>query len=136
MIRKKVLLHFPRSETEKPIVYHLVRDHSLMVNIFRAKVTPEEDGYLVLDISGAEEDIGRGIEYARSVGIQVDETSIGVTWDEARCTQCGNCLPHCPSRALHVADPGSRRVAFDAGLCVECLGCLPNCPFGACTSLF
>ena len=136
MTRKKVLLHFPRSEAEKPVVYHLVRDHNLMVNIFRAKVTPEEDGYLVLDIGGAEEDIRRGMDYARSVGIQVDETSIGVTWDEERCTQCGNCLPHCPPRALHVAEAGSRRVAFDPGLCVECLACLQNCPFGACSSLF
>ena len=136
MNTKRLLLYFPKSETEKPIVYHLVRDYDLVVNIFRAKVTPEEDGYLVLDIDGSEEDIRRGMEFARSVGIQVDEHSIGLTWDEGRCTQCGNCLPHCPSRALHVAEPGSRRVAFDATLCVECLACLPNCPFGACSSIF
>ena len=49
---KKVLLLFPKSETEKPIVYHLVKDYDLEVNIFRAKVTADEFGYLVLDLTG------------------------------------------------------------------------------------
>jgi L-aspartate semialdehyde sulfurtransferase ferredoxin len=136
VITRKVLLHFPRSATDKPVVYHLVRDYQLVVNIFRASVTPEEDGYLVLDVSGSEEDIRRGMEFARSEGIQVDESSIGVARDEGRCTHCGNCLAHCPTHALHVADPSTRRVEFDPGLCVECLSCLKNCPFGACSSIF
>jgi L-aspartate semialdehyde sulfurtransferase ferredoxin len=136
MTTRKVLLHFPRSEAEKPIVYHLVRDFDLVINIFRARVTPEEDGYLVLDVTGEEDDIRRGMEFVRAADIQVDEATIGVRWDEARCTQCGNCLPHCPTRALHVADPAGRRIAFDPGLCVECLSCLKNCPFGACSSIF
>jgi len=49
---KKLLLHFKKNDTEKPIVYRLVKDHDLVVNIFRAKITPDETGYLVLDISG------------------------------------------------------------------------------------
>ncbi|MHC4656143.1 MAG: NIL domain-containing protein, partial [Planctomycetota bacterium] len=48
-ITKKLMLFFPKCECEKPIIYHLVKDHNLIVNIFRAKVTPEEEGYLVLD---------------------------------------------------------------------------------------
>ena len=54
MVTKRLTLFFPKSESEKPIVYHLVKDHNLVVNIFRAKVTPEEFGYLVLDVSGDE----------------------------------------------------------------------------------
>ena len=60
MITKRLLLFFPKSETEKPIVYHLVKDYDLVINIFRAKVTPEEFGYLVLDVSGSDENIARG----------------------------------------------------------------------------
>ena len=53
-VTKKLMLFFPRCECEKPIVYHLVKDYNLVVNVFRAKVTPEEEGYLVLDVTGTE----------------------------------------------------------------------------------
>ncbi len=133
---KRLLLYFPKSETEKPIVYHLVKDYDLQINIFRAKVTPEEYGYLVLDVTGSEEDIERGIAYAKTFDVRVDQRTKGLRWDEERCTSCGNCIPHCPTGALSIPDRSSRRIAFDGGLCVECLSCIDNCPFDACSSLF
>ena len=136
MVTRKLMLYFPKSETEKPIVYHLVKDYDLVVNIFRAKVTPEEYGYLVLDVTGTEENIQRSLEFVRGFNVRVNEASVGVSWNADKCTHCGNCLPHCPTHALAVADPKTRRVAFDAKTCVECLSCLKNCPFGACASLF
>jgi ferredoxin len=135
-VTKKLMLSVPRSETEKPIVYHLVKDYGLVVNIFRARVTPEEFGYLVLDVTGSEEDIERGVQFARGQSVEVNEASVGVTWDAEKCTHCGNCLPHCPTHALRIGDASTRAVVFDPGDCVECLSCLENCPFGACASLF
>ena len=67
MITRKLFLHFPKCETEKPIVYHLVKDYHLIINIFRAKVTADEEGYLVLDVTG-----------------------------EEACIECLNCLDNCP----------------------------------------
>ena len=136
MNARKVLLRFPPSRAELPVVYHLVKDHDLVVNILRAAMTAEKGGYLALDLSGAEEDIRRGLEFVRSAGLSVDETTVGVSWSAERCSDCGNCLPHCPTHALHLSDPLRRKIAFDSNLCVECLSCLPNCPFGACTSVF
>jgi ferredoxin len=136
MITKKLLLYFPKSETEKPIVYHLVKDYNLIINIFRAKVTPEEYGYLVLDVTGTEEDIRRGMDFVRTLNVQIDENQKGVRWETGKCTMCGNCIPHCPTKALHIPDRATMEVAFDSSLCIECLSCLENCPFGACTSIF
>jgi len=136
MITKKLLLYFPECETEKPIVYRLVKDHNLMINIFRAKVTPDEEGYLVLDVTGTPEDIEKGLDYVKTFDVEINETQKGVRWDKERCTCCGNCIPHCPTEALHVADRQNMDVTFDAGLCIECLSCLENCPFEACSSLF
>jgi ferredoxin len=136
MATRRVLLSFPRGETEKPIVSHLVKDYDLEINIFRAKVTPEEHGYLVLDVSGSEEDIRRGMDWVKTFKVSVNEATVGVVWDCERCTHCGNCLPHCPTKALKIADPRRRTVSFSAGECVECLACLANCPYGACSSLF
>ena len=67
-VTKKFFLYFPKCETEKPIVYHLVKDYNLIINIFRAKVTPEEEGYLVLDITGSQVHIDQGIEAATGAG--------------------------------------------------------------------
>jgi ferredoxin len=136
MTTKRMMLSFPKSETEKPIVYHLVKDYDLVINIFRAKVTPEEYGYLVLDVSGSDQNIKRGMDYVRTFNVEVDEAGVGVTWDPEKCTHCGNCLTHCPTKALRIVDPNTRTVEFFPNDCVECLACLPNCPFGACSSLF
>jgi ferredoxin len=136
MSTRRLLLYFQKSETEKPIVYHLVKDFNLVINIFRAKVTPEEYGYLLLDVTGSDEDIRRGIEFVKTYNVQVDETNKGVRWDAEKCTMCTNCIPHCPTKALHVTDRATMEVAFSSDLCIECLSCLDNCPFGACTSIF
>ena len=133
---KKLLLYFDRSETDKPIVYHLVKDYDLEVNIFRAKVTPDEYGYLVLDVTGSETALASGIEYLESFDIKISDRDRGLTWDESRCTSCGNCLPHCPTDALRIDNAETRRVMFYDEACIECLSCIDNCPFGACSSIF
>ena len=136
MITKKLLLSFPRCETEKPIVYHLVKDYDLIVNIFRAKVTPDEQGYLVLDITGDEENIERAMGYVHTFNVTVEEADRGIRWDEEVCVQCGNCLTHCPTEAIRVVDPVTRQIGFDGAKCIECLNCIDNCPYGACSALF
>ena len=73
MTTKRVMFSFPKSKSEKPIVWHLVKEYDLVINIFRAKVTPEEFGYLVIDVSGSEENIKRGMEFVRSQDVDVNE---------------------------------------------------------------
>ncbi len=136
MITKKLLLYFPECETEKPIVYRLVKDYNLMINIFRAKVTPDEEGYLVLDVTGSEEDIEKGLAYVKTFDVEINETQKGVRWDQGKCTSCGNCIPHCPTTALQFKDRRSMEINFDSSQCIECLNCIENCPFDACSSLF
>ncbi len=60
----------------------------------------------------------------------------GVVWNKERCAQCGNCVAHCPTHALHIADAASRRVDYREEDCIECLACLENCPFAACTAAY
>jgi ferredoxin len=136
VVTQKLMLYFPKCECEKPIIYHLVKDYNLIVNVFRAKVTPEEEGYLVLDVSGTQEDIQRAIDYVGTFNVQVNTTGKGVTRDENRCTHCGYCVPYCPTEALHLSNTETRQVTYDETKCIECLACIRVCPFGACTSAF
>jgi len=135
-LTKKMLLSFPKCETEKPIVYHLVKDYDLIVNIFRAKVTSEEEGYLVLDISGTEENIDAAVKYIQTFNVTIEEATKGIHWDENKCAQCGNCLTHCPTHAIYITDRSTMEISFDGSKCIECQNCIENCPFGACSPLF
>lgn len=135
-ITKKLMLFFPECECEKPIVYHLVKDYDLVVNVFRAKVTPDEEGYLVLDVTGTQADIDRGIAFVKTFNVTINEAGKGLTWNSDKCTHCGHCLSQCPTDALHIADAATREVAFDEVKCIECLACIRVCPFGACSSAF
>jgi len=135
-VTKKLMLFFPKCECEKPIIYHLVKDYDLVVNVFRAKVTPEEEGYLVLDVTGTEEDIDRSIEFVKTFDVKINPAGKGLTWDPEICTGCGNCVVHCPTGALHISDYATMKVAFDEEKCIECLACIRACPYGACVSAF
>jgi L-aspartate semialdehyde sulfurtransferase ferredoxin len=136
MITKKWMLFFPKCECEKPIIYHLVKDHNLIVNVYRAKVTPEEEGYLVLDVTGTEQDIQKAMAFVNTFDVTVNTTGKGVTRDEEKCTHCGQCVVHCPTDALHIDDTATRQVLYDEAHCIECLACIRVCPYGACASAF
>ncbi len=84
-VTKKLMLFFPRYDSEAPIIYHLVKDYNLVVNVYRAKVTPEEEGYLVLDVSGREEDIQAGMAFVDTFDVVINLTGKGVTRDNDRC---------------------------------------------------
>ncbi len=135
-ITKKLMLFFPKCECEKPIIYHLVKDYDLIVNVFRAKVTPEEEGYLVLDVTGTEAQIQEGIDFVKTFNVTVNFSGKGVTRDDERCIHCGYCVPYCPTGALSVSDAATREIGYDEEKCIECLACVRVCPFGACTSAF
>lgn len=136
MITKKIYLYFPKSETEKPIVYQLVKDFDLIVNIFRAKVTPEEEGYLSLEVTGTQENIDRAYAFLGGFDVVIHAGNKSIRWDESRCVHCGACVVHCPTQALYIADRDTRTIAFCEENCVECLACLAACPYGACSSAF
>lgn len=135
-VTKKLMLFFPKCECEKPIIYHLVKDHNLIVNVYRAKVTPEEEGYLVLDVTGTEDDIEKGMDFVRTFDVTINTTGKGVARDEDRCTHCGQCVSHCPTGALRIEDQDTREVVYNEADCIECLACIRVCPFGACASTF
>ena len=81
MVRKKrVVLTFPPSLVDKPITYHLVKDYGLVFNILKARVTPREEGRLVLEIEGKREDLNKGIKFLKSLGIRIEPLAQDIRW--------------------------------------------------------
>lgn len=127
MYSKILILRFPRTEVQKPIVCYLVRDYDLIFNILNAAVLPRKEGVMVLELSGDPENFKKGLKYLKRQGVLVQNASQEVLRDEQRCTQCGACTAVCPTGALHVCRP-QMEVAFDAQKCSLCELCVSACP--------
>lgn len=135
-ITKRVIFTFSGEAAGRPIVTELVSKFDLQINIYRASITPNEEGYMAIDVTGTEERINEGLAFIESLDININKTGNSLIWNKDVCTGCGNCLSHCPTGALYVADKKNRRIDFNGEKCIECLSCIRNCPFGACSSLF
>lgn len=127
MVSKRIVLHFPRRLVNQPIVYKLVKEYDLQFNILKAFVTPEEEGLMVLELSGKRENFDKGIEYMQSCGVKMQPLSQDVVRNEAKCTNCGVCVPICPTAALLV-DKETRKIIFNNKKCIACELCVKICP--------
>lgn len=125
--KTRVTLRFPPEVTEKPITYHLVKDFGLKVNILRAKIVPDEEGKLLMEIEAPEEDLEKALEFVRAEGVDVQPLSRQVVWDEQRCIHCGACTAVCGPGALSI-DRQTWLLTFDSERCVACEMCVSACP--------
>ncbi len=128
-VTKRVVLHFPKRLVEQPVIYRLVKDYNLEFNILRASITaePEEEGLLVLQLKGEQEEYDKGVKFLLKSGLKIQSLSQDVTRNEARCTNCGACVTVCPPGAFEV-DSKTRQVSFDHEKCVACGLCIKACP--------
>ena len=127
MTSKKIVLHFPHRLVDQPIVYKLVKEYDLQFNILKAYVTPQEEGLMVLELTGEDKNFKKGIEYLQSYGVKIQPLSQDVIRNEAKCTDCGVCVPICPVGAL-VVEPLTRKVHFYENKCIACELCVKVCP--------
>ena len=127
MISKRVVLKFPSKLVDQPIVYKLVKDFDLIFNILRARVTPKEEGELVLELKGDKERYAEGVKYLKSLGDTIESLEKDIIKDEDRCTHCGACVTICPTAALYL-DQKSMKVLFDPEKCIACELCIKGCP--------
>ena len=130
MISKRIVLYFPQRLADQPIVYRLVKDYDLEFNILKAYISPEEEGRLVLELSGEEQDYEQGIQYLTQVGVTVKPLSRDIARNERRCSHCGVCVPLCPADAF-VVEPSTREVHFHDNQCIACGLCVKVCPLQA-----
>jgi len=124
---KKLILNFPPSLVDKPIISSLVRKFNLDFNILKAYVTPEKEGNLVLELNGNEDQVMKAIEHLLNLGVNVELLSREVEMERNRCTDCTACIPQCPVGALWL-DRETYEVNFDSEKCIACGICLQVCP--------
>ena len=71
MTRMRVRLTFPPALIQEPVVYRLVKDHDIVINIRRADVKADH-GWMALELEGDENALERGVKWLKDKGVQVD----------------------------------------------------------------
>ena len=127
MVSKRIVLHFPKRLVNRPIVYRLIKDFNLEFNILKASVTQVEEGLMVLELKGKQEDYDKGISFLKEAGVIMDSLSQNVIRNEERCTHCGACITVCPVGAFEL-DMATRQTKFDDKKCIACGLCIKACP--------
>lgn len=128
--KKKIVLRFSSQTWNRPIVYRLASDFKLEFNILKAIILPRQEGLMVLELAGTEENFQEGVQYLLSKGVTVEPIEHDIMRDDKSCVHCGACTAVCPTSALKVCPP-DMFVNFNPENCVACEQCVRLCPLKA-----
>lgn len=130
MPKRKLLLTFPTNLVDKPLTYHLVRDYDLEINILRARITPHEEGRLIVELNGRKDNLKLGEKYLESIGVNVKPLALDIIYFEDRCIHCTACSAVCRSGAITV-ERSEMKMELNKDKCIACELCVSACPFNA-----
>ena len=125
MTKRKFLLDFSPTIVNQPIIFRLVKDFDLMLNILRAGID-ERGGYTVMEIDGKPSQIKKGVTFLENCGVEVKELNEYVSKDEEKCTSCGACISICPAEAFEMMKE-TYKVEFHKDRCIACGLCIDVC---------
>ena len=74
MAKQRVMLNFTPETVTEPIIYTISQQFNLVTNIRQADLA-EDKGWIILELSGEEQDIEAGITWAISKGVRVGPVS-------------------------------------------------------------
>ena len=130
-MENKLVLKFPESLVDQPIISNVIKKYNLDFNILHAQVKPNSRGLLIVEFKGSSEDYKAAVRYLKSIKVDIQPLSRDIARDEKKCTHCSACVSHCPTDALFIEDKRTMKVGFDPEKCIACEACIPVCPYRA-----
>ena len=71
MPKLRVKFTFPPEQIKEPVIYEVGKRFDLVTNVRRADITAEV-AWAILELDGTREDLDRGVDWLRDLGIRVD----------------------------------------------------------------
>ncbi len=128
-MKHRYILEYSSSMVDEPIIYTLIKDFDVKVNILRAEVSPGHEGSMLVELEGEAEDISRGMDYLSGRDIRLMTIAQSLSFREELCVDCGACTGVCFSGCLTM-DAAKWELAVDREKCIACGLCVKACPFG------
>lgn len=128
-IRERGFLLFPKKVVNYPVTATLIKEKNVLVNILKAEIMPNEDGYMLVDIEGKEKDVEDAKIFLKEKGVSIFPVSEKIIIHEEECVHCGSCTGVCIPGALYL-DKNSK-LKFEPQKCILCTLCRETCPTDA-----
>jgi ABC-type methionine transport system ATPase subunit len=71
MPKQRMKFTFPPDLVTQPVIYNMGKEFRVVTNIRRANVSRER-GWMILEISGDDNEIERAVEWAKGQGVRVE----------------------------------------------------------------
>lgn len=126
IIKQMVLLNFPKEESGHAITYDLIVKFQLKINIIRASIDFNAQGFLLIELEGEKDRIQQGIAYAKEKSVDVSIIDSAIIINESKCVDCGACTAVCVVDALFLDE--NAKLNFDKDKCLDCKLCVAACP--------
>jgi ABC-type methionine transport system ATPase subunit len=78
MARQRVKFTFPPDLVTQPVVYNMGKEFQVVTNIRRANVSGDR-GWVILEISGSDDDIARALDWAKDQGVRIESEGENAT---------------------------------------------------------
>ncbi len=125
-ISQRIVLRFPSALIDRPVISEAIKRFDLDFNILQAQISPQQEGIMVIVLSGDEKMLKNALAWLAKKGVHIQPLKQDIVKNETRCTQCGVCVGLCPTQALFV-DKSTAYVRFDPEKCIACLFCVKGC---------
>ena len=125
-----VLLIFKKEIMYKQIIYRIAKDFDIIFNVLEAKIFPKQEGRIILELRGTDEQIDKTVNYFTSEGVELQILADMIKRDETKCVHCGACTAVCRVDALKI-NRETMEVEFFPDKCVACGLCKMACPMDA-----
>jgi ABC-type methionine transport system ATPase subunit len=76
MASKHVRLTFSPELIQEPLIYKVGHEFQVVTNVRMADVD-KNVGWVVLELEGEDDEIGRALDWLRSKGVRIDEATLG-----------------------------------------------------------
>lgn len=70
-MKRRVKLTFPQNLIREPVIFTMAKKHDVIPNIRRARIT-DTIGEMVLELEGEADNVEKGIQTLRELGIEVE----------------------------------------------------------------